>query len=59
MALSRAAVFSARVAGLLAAAGIAIAVPIVGATSSSADPKDAPTPPATPTASTNGHDWIG
>jgi hypothetical protein len=59
MALSRAAVFSAKVAGLLTAAGIAIAVPIVGATSSSADPKEPPAPPATPTATTNGHDWIG
>jgi hypothetical protein len=58
MAWSRAAVLSAKIAGALTAAGIALAVPMVGATSSSADPKDVP-PPPTPTATTNGHDWIG
>lgn len=56
MSWSRAAGFSAKVAGLLAAAGIVVAAPIVGATSVSADPTP---PPAPPTATTNGHDWIG
>lgn len=56
MSWSRTAVFSAKIAGLLTAAGIAVAAPIVGATSASADPTPAPAPP---TATTNGHDWIG
>jgi hypothetical protein len=55
MAWSRAAVFSAKVAGVLAAAGIAVALPAVG--TASADEK--PAPPPSPTATTNGHDWIG
>ena len=56
MSMSRAAIFSPKVAGLLTAASIAVAVPILGVTSVSADPTPPPPPPTT---TTNGHDWIG
>jgi hypothetical protein len=55
MSMSRAALFSVKFAGVLAAAGIAVAAPLVG--TASADEK--PAPPPSPTATTNGHDWIG
>jgi hypothetical protein len=56
MSMSRAAIFASKVAGLLTIASIAVAAPILGVTSVSADPTP---PPATPTATTEGHDWIG
>jgi len=57
MSLSRAAVFSAKLAGLVTAATIAVAIPLLGSTTVSADPTPPPPPP--PTATTEGHGWIG
>lgn len=57
MSMSRAAIFSAKVAGLVTAATIAVAIPLFGSTTVSADPTLPP--PPEPTATTNGHGWIG
>jgi hypothetical protein len=60
MSRSRAAVFTARVAAFAGATAIAFAVPLLGTSSvSGADPEPAPPSSTTPSASTNGHDWIG
>jgi len=57
MSLSRAAVFTAKIAALLGAAAIAIAVPVTFATGASADGGSPPPPP--PTTTTEGHHWSG
>jgi hypothetical protein len=54
MSLSRAAVFTAKIAALLGAAAIAIAAPVTISGGVSADGGETP-PPAT----TDGHDWSG
>jgi hypothetical protein len=56
MSLSRAAVFSAKIAALLGAAAIAIAAPITFSTGVSADGGPPPPPPTT---TTDGHNWGG
>ncbi|WP_158073458.1 hypothetical protein [Actinophytocola xanthii] len=56
MSLSRAAVFTARIAAVLGATAIAVGAPI--AISSTVSAGDAP-PSQAPTATTNGHSWIG
>jgi hypothetical protein len=56
MSLSRAAVFTTRIAVLLGATAIAVAAPI--AISSTVSAADVPPSPA-PAATTNGHSWIG
>jgi hypothetical protein len=56
MSRSRTAIFTARFAALAGAAAIALAVPLLGATTmAGADPDPVPTT----TATTNGHEWIG
>ncbi|MFC4854627.1 hypothetical protein [Actinophytocola glycyrrhizae] len=55
MSMSRAAVFTTRIALLAGTAALAVALPFLGATSASAG--EDPPPPPTTTATTEGHDW--
>jgi hypothetical protein len=57
MSRSRAVIFTARVAAFAGATAIAFAVPLLGVTTVSAADPAAPT--TSPTATTNGDDWIG
>jgi hypothetical protein len=56
MSMSRAAVFTTRIALLAGTAAIAVALPFLGATSASAG-EDEPPPAPTTTVTTNGHPW--
>jgi hypothetical protein len=54
MTLSRTAIFTGKLAGLVAAAAIAVSVPLIASTSASADTTP---PPPPPTNTTDGHGW--
>jgi len=55
MSLSRPAVLSAKIAGFVTAALIAVALPVLGTASTVADGGETPPPPPPPT--TQGHPW--